>query len=94
MGICPLCSRETDRMSDHHLVPRSRGGVETVTICVDCHRAIHARFDTKVLEARYSTVQSLLEDAELARTIRYISKQPVTKVIPTQTSKRKRRRGR
>lgn len=39
---CPLCTRPNYFPSDHHLVPKSRGGKVTKTICSDCHRMIHA----------------------------------------------------
>ncbi|MFO0551972.1 MAG: hypothetical protein U0271_26540 [Polyangiaceae bacterium] len=72
---CPLCQREGQRLSDHHLVPRSRGGKVTQAICVDCHRAIHAVFDNKELEKSYSTVEALLEHPELAKMIQFIGTQ-------------------
>ena len=42
--ICPVCERDVPRVSDHHLLPKSRGGraEHTVPICLDCHDAIHA----------------------------------------------------
>ena len=44
--------------SDHHLVPKSRGGKATLAICRDCHRAVHAVFTNKELEQKYHTVES------------------------------------
>lgn len=38
--ICPICERPNYYPSDHHMVPRSRGGKTTETICRDCHKAI------------------------------------------------------
>lgn len=39
---CPICERPNMHPSDHHMIPRSRGGRTTETICADCHKAIHA----------------------------------------------------
>jgi 5-methylcytosine-specific restriction endonuclease McrA len=72
---CPLCERPNYAPSDHHLVPRSRGGRVTQTICADCHRAIHAMFDNKELERTYNSVESLLAHEEFAKMVRYIAKQ-------------------
>lgn len=72
---CPLCGRPNRRPSDHHLVPKSRGGKVTETICRDCHDAIHATFDNKQLEKEYATVDALLAHDGLAKTIRFIAKQ-------------------
>lgn len=72
---CPLCGRPNYRPSDHHLVPKSRGGKVTKTICRDCHDAIHATFDNKQLEKEYATVDALLAHEGLAKTIAFIAKQ-------------------
>lgn len=61
--------------SDHHLVPKSRGGKKTLAICRDCHRAIHALFTNKELEQSYSTVESLLEHEGFKRMLGFIAKQ-------------------
>jgi hypothetical protein len=49
---CPLCELPNYRPTDHHLVPRSRGGKVTATLCADCHRAIHVVFTNKGAGAR------------------------------------------
>lgn len=72
---CPLCRRPNREPSEHHLIPRTRGGTTTTTICRDCHSAIHATFSNKQLERQYSTIEALLGHAEFAATIRFISKQ-------------------
>ena len=72
---CPLCGRPNYRPSDHHLVPKSRGGKVTETICRDCHDAIHATFDNRQLEKEYATVDALLSHDGLAKMIRFIAKQ-------------------
>jgi hypothetical protein len=72
---CPLCGRPNHRPSDHHLVPKSRGGKVTETICRDCHDAIHATFDNRELEKEYATVDALMAHEGLAKMIRFIAKQ-------------------
>ena len=72
---CPLCRRAGQRPSDHHLVPKSRGGRATETLCVDCHRAIHTVLDNKSLEREFSTVEALMGHEVLAKMIRYIAQQ-------------------
>lgn len=89
MELCPLCERPNHHPSDHHLVPRSRGGKVTETICSDCHRAIHATFTNKELERGLNTVESLLQNAELAKTIAFIAKQDPGGRIRTHSAKRK-----
>jgi hypothetical protein len=72
---CPLCERPNLSPSDHHLVPKSRGGKETLAICRDCHRAVHALFTNKELEKQYHTVESLLEHVELRKMLAFIARQ-------------------
>jgi hypothetical protein len=91
LPTCPLCERPNDRPSDHHLVPRSRGGTETKTLCGDCHRAIHAVFTNKELEKDYNTVEALLSHEELARMIRHIARQDGKVRVRSTRGQRRRR---
>lgn len=88
---CPLCNRPNHRPSDHHLVPKSRGGKATKTICRDCHDAIHATFDNRELEKEYSTVEALLAHEGLAKMIRFIAKQDGRVRVRTTGRSRSRR---
>lgn len=72
---CPLCQRPNHHPSDHHFVPRSRGGKVTQTICRDCHSAIHAVFTNKELADTYSTPDALLGHERFRRMIAYIARQ-------------------
>lgn len=42
---CKLCNNETDYLEIHHIIPKSRGGLDTennlINICVDCHGLVH-----------------------------------------------------
>jgi hypothetical protein len=81
-------------MSDHHLVPRSRGGQETIPVCLDCHNSIHAFFTNKELENSYNSVDDLLADEKFAKHIKWLSKQPIDKRFKTDRVKNKNKRGR
>jgi len=85
---CPLCSRDVQKVSDHHLVPKSRGGKKTLPICLDCHRSIHAFFSNKELESTYHTVEALLGHEEFGKYMKWLSKQD-----PNRRYRTKRRRG-
>jgi hypothetical protein len=89
---CPLCTRPNYNPSDHHLVPKTRGGRVTKTICRDCHSAIHATFSNKELEREYSTVEALLAHDGFARIIRFIAKQDGK--VRTRLAREQRSRGR
>ena len=72
---CPICGRPNFHPSDHHLVPKSRGGKDTLTICRDCHHAAHLLFSNKELERTYNTVEALLGHPEMARMVAFIKRQ-------------------
>jgi 5-methylcytosine-specific restriction protein A len=81
-------------MSDHHLVPRSRGGRDTETICTDCHRQIHALWDNKVLEHELNTVEDILSQQAFQRFLRWIKKQPPGRRWKAKRSRETKKRGR
>jgi hypothetical protein len=74
-GPCPLCGRPNHNPTDHHLVPKSRGGKDTLTICRDCHHAAHILFSNRELERQYSSVEALRTHPEMAKMISFIRKQ-------------------
>jgi len=94
MSNCPLCRRTIYFRSKHHLVPVCRGGGEKLTICEDCHSAVHAQFSNKELESQYNTVEALLGNERFAKTVRFLSKQDPTRRTQTALSNNQRRRGR
>lgn len=93
---CPLCERPNLRPSDHHLVPKSRGGRggDKVLICRDCHSAIHALFSNKELEKSYTTVDALLANERFAKMVRFIARQDPHRRTHTALASDQRRRGR
>jgi hypothetical protein len=91
---CPLCNRPNLRPTDHHLVPRCRGGKVTETLCRDCHKAIHSVFSNKELEKTYNTVEALMAHETFRKMIAYIAKQDPTRKVTFKLTKEQQRRGR
>ena len=92
--ICPLCERETEPrdLSDHHLIPKAKGGKETQAICEPCHRQIHALFDNKRLAKELNTVVSLQREETFAKYLKWARKQPPGKRFKTKASNKKKKR--
>ncbi len=88
---CPLCLRPNLRPSDHHLVPKSRGGRQTLAICNDCHRAIHAVFSNKELAATYHTVEVLMAHEVFARMVTFIARQDPRRRVGVARTRTRRR---
>jgi hypothetical protein len=76
--ICPLCERLIPpvQRDAHHLVPKSRGGTETVWLHRICHRQIHALLTENELARHYHQVSLLREHPELASFIRWLRRKP------------------
>lgn len=91
---CPICRHEYARaeLTKHHLVPKSRRGKETVLICRNCHRQIHALYTEKELEREFGTLEELLAAEKLQPWIAWARKRKPTGRVRTKTSKRKGRR--
>ena len=81
--VCEICRHEYDRadLTKHHLVPKCRGGTETVLVCRPCHKTIHATFTEKELERDFPTVEALVESEELRTWVRWIRKRKPGKKI-------------
>jgi len=87
-GACVLCNRETDNVTDHHLVPRCRHKQKrtkkrhatevrrtTVPLCQPCHRTVHRFFTEKELADEHYTVVSLESDPRIDKHVKWILKQ-------------------
>lgn len=81
--VCQLCMRSIPKIQRdaHHLVPKSRGGVETITLHRLCHRQIHALLTENQLARNYSTIEALRRHPEIAKFIQWIGDKP-THILP------------
>ena len=70
-----MCGRPNFYPSDHHLVPKCRGGKITQNICRDCHTAIHVCFSNKQIAVKYYTVEALMSDERFSKMIAFIRRQ-------------------
>lgn len=76
--LCPLCGRAiTQAQRDaHHLLPKSRGGVETVDLHRICHRQIHALLTEVELERGYQSIDALRQHPAMARFLQWVRTKP------------------
>ena len=87
---CPLCGRVGVEPTDHHLVPKSRGGgpEDTVPICRECHNGVHALLSNKELPTDFYTVERLLADTRVARHVAWVARQVPGRRFSTRKSPR------
>ncbi|MGD6817722.1 HNH endonuclease [Metabacillus sp. 84] len=94
IGTCRLCRRKDVEITIHHLVPKEMGGtfLPTAPLCIPCHKQIHALYTNDELAARLSAIEDLQRDEKLSKFIKWIRKQPSTKLIQTRKSAERRKR--
>ncbi len=95
--ICPICNRELGEVNlqEHHLVPKTFGGKETVTIHKVCHQKIHATFSERELQHHYHTPERILEHAEIQKFVKWVSRKALDfydKNDDTKDRRKKRKR--
>lgn len=92
---CPLCSREITTKSyadEHHLIPKSLGGKETIRLHRICHSKIHSLFTERELKNSYYTIKLLKQNEEILKFIKWIRNKPPEFHIKTISSNNKRKR--
>jgi len=94
MNVCELCGREEVETTVHHLLPKEMGGTfgETADLCIPCHKQIHALYTNQEIAVRLPTLRELRQDEKLARFIKWIRKQPATKIMKIKKSKERRQK--
>lgn len=94
---CPLCKRElgTENIDEHHLIPKTFKGKETVKLHRICHRKIHATFTERELLQYYHTIERLLENEHIQSFTKWVKgKRPDFYVGTDDSSERKSKRRR
>lgn len=93
--ICELCERKVSSLTEHHLIPREFGGrnLDTVMLCVPCHKQIHALFTNKELALKLNSISNLKNNEKIIRYLKFIKKHPGDTHIQIKKSKSVRRKG-
>ncbi|MED4531777.1 HNH endonuclease [Metabacillus fastidiosus] len=94
MDVCELCEREPVETTVHHLLPKEMGGTfgPTANLCIPCHKQIHTLYTNKEIAIRLTTIQELKEDEQLSRFLKWIRKQPPTKLMKIKKSNERKRK--
>jgi hypothetical protein len=92
---CPICNRPLGsiRIEEHHLIPKTFKGKETISLHGVCHRKIHSVFTERELQHYYFTIERLLENEHIQTFVKWVSKRPPEFYDSTkETSARKSKR--
>lgn len=94
--ICDLCERKVPTITEHHLIPREKGGrfEETAWLCVPCHKQVHALYSNYELAVRLNSIPKLKDDEKIKRYLKFIKKHPGDANFTIKQSKAIRKKGR
>jgi Asp-tRNA(Asn)/Glu-tRNA(Gln) amidotransferase B subunit len=89
MDKCPLCNRDlgNELVEEHHLIPKSQKGKETVKLHSICHRKIHSLFTEKELSKYYNTIDKLKQNEDIKTFINWLQNKPLNFYISTKDEK-------
>ena len=76
--VCPLCERMIPAGDEdaHHLVPKSKGGKQTVLLHKVCHDQIQAVLTNAQLAKTFSTIEAILENPDIQKFVAWIKNKP------------------
>ena len=75
------------RVQQHHTVPKSKKGRETVPVHPICHKTIHTIFTNAELARFGDDREHLLESEELAKFVAWIENKPPDFHAPTRRAR-------
>lgn len=77
--LCAICGRPLGavRVQEHHLIPRTFKGKETISIHQICHQKIHATFTERELLNHYNTAERINGHSEMEKFIKWVKNKPL-----------------
>jgi hypothetical protein len=84
--VCAFCGRAVPTRG-HHVVPRCKGGKETVPTCHSCEDFIHKTWTHNELRDVFNTVEKILTDDRFQSFLSWLRKQQSGAVFRTQRNR-------
>jgi 5-methylcytosine-specific restriction endonuclease McrA len=82
---CELCERPVEKLTVHHLVPRSQGKkgqqLPTALLCPACHKQLHALYSNRQLARELRSVEQLKTEPSMQKFLDWVRKQDPNKHI-------------
>ena len=92
---CELCRRAVEKLTNHHLIPRTRHRNRrvrrdrtpaeihrTIRLCPPCHANLHALLTEKQLADSYDSLESLRSNPAVARFTDWIRNRATSTRVP------------
>jgi cytochrome c553 len=81
-GGCVFCHRRV-QTRQHHVVPRCKGGDETVPACQTCEDFIHKTWSHNELRDTMNSVEKIMADPRFQKFLAWLDKQQTTAYFPS-----------
>lgn len=89
---CVFCKRNVSTR-EHHIVPRCKGGKETVSACESCESFIHRTWTHNELRDVYHNVQVITANDKFQKFLKWLHKQKPETLFTSSMSNTRRRKG-
>lgn len=86
MEKCQLCGLTTYTRK-HHLIPKSKGGEDTIDCCETCESYLHKNFSNNQLRDVYNNLETILNDKGFQKFLKWRRKQPATSLFKSDFNK-------
>ena len=73
---------------EHHVVPKSKGGSDTVYLHRICHSKIHSVFTLTELKNHYNEFEKIKKHPEIQKFIKWVSTKPPSFYKRTRSAKK------
>jgi len=83
---CEFCGMITFTRG-HHMVPKSKGGKETVATCETCESFIHKTWTHNELRDTFNSVETILSNENFQKFLKWRRKQPATVLFKSERGK-------
>lgn len=94
-NACPVCGRSMipgKSVTDHHLIPKLKGGKIKEPCHQVCHQKIHSVWSESELATTYNTWKIIRESPEMQPFIRWVRKKPADFIDRSKMTRDHRRR--
>ena len=85
-NTCILCKMRTYTRK-HHLIPKSRGGKDTIDCCETCESYLHRQWTHNQLRDTFNSVESILANEGFQKFLKWRRKQPATALFKSEPGK-------
>lgn len=94
--VCPICRRDVPSIyqEEHHLIPKSKKGKDTVTVCKNCGDMVHKLFTNKELARIYNTIEAINAHPDVQTWVKWVNKKPDDFSVCMKAKKTKNRKRR